>query len=53
VIDDVAVNGDQKAPVMIGSGRFCCSDEVVRGGAEPPTFRFSGVAITQLTRREL
>ena len=25
-------------------GRFACSHEVVRGGVEPPTFRFSGAS---------
>src|SRR5215470_18509051 len=29
--------------------RLCCSQGVVRGGVEPPTFRFSGVAYAQLT----
>jgi hypothetical protein len=35
-------NTTKNAPAVIGSGRLCCSDEVVRGGVEPPTFRFSG-----------
>jgi hypothetical protein len=32
----------KKAPNDNRSGRLYCSDEVVRGGVEPPTFRFSG-----------
>ena len=32
----------KSAPAINGSGRLCCSVAVVRGGVEPPTFRFSG-----------
>jgi hypothetical protein len=32
----------KKPRAIIGSGRLCCSAAVVRGGVEPPTFRFSG-----------
>ncbi|MGJ6967382.1 hypothetical protein ACSDR0_36240, partial [Streptosporangium sp. G11] len=31
----------KKPRAVIGSGRLCCSVAVVRGGVEPPTFRFS------------
>jgi hypothetical protein len=43
-IDDVAVNVAVKnAPADNPPGLFGCSDNVVRGGVEPPTFRFSGM----------
>jgi hypothetical protein len=32
----------KNAPTGNPAGRFGCSDYVVRGGVEPPTFRFSG-----------
>ena len=39
----------KKTPGAIRSGSFGCSEAVGRGGVEPPTFRFSRVATTQLT----
>ena len=32
----------RNAPATIMDGSLCWSDVVVRGGVEPPTFRFSG-----------
>jgi hypothetical protein len=44
----------QKRPgAIFASGHLGCSRVVVRGRVELPTFRFSGVAIALLTRREL
>ncbi|WP_157594529.1 hypothetical protein [Streptosporangium amethystogenes] len=46
---ETLLSPDIKKPrAVIDSGRLCCSVAVVRGGVEPPTFRFSGVAIALL-----
>jgi hypothetical protein len=43
----------KNASAVIGSGRLGCSMVVVRGRVEPPTFRFSGVAIVHLALADL
>lgn len=43
----------KKPRTMIGLGRLGCSESVVRGTVELPTFRFSGVAVALLPIEDL
>ena len=45
----VAVNEDSNAPGQTSSGAFLLVNRVVRGGVEPPTYRFSGGRSYQLS----